>query len=132
MDFEFTKLSAALGKFLSTCYEDYPDVKIEDVSKFYPYSGESIRVSVSVPETLAVILKLTFSQELRDRPIPKKKDIDFKKFYIDALATKVVKNNTNKYIYFDSESSYDKMWYDELYKDDMKIVDYIDILKDCK
>jgi len=69
-DFKFKKLSIELGQFLVTINEIYPEVVIEDASKFYEFNPSHEFISIQVPEEVAVLLKLKFGDYLIERPLP--------------------------------------------------------------
>lgn len=69
IDFDFDVHSYKYGRFLTVCYESYPEVLVKDVTLRHVLfnSGTKI-VSVNVPEDLATILKLQFGDHIRIRP----------------------------------------------------------------
>lgn len=91
LDFHFPKYSIEYGRFLLTCRETDPDIEINDISNEYPgvYRTGYLFVTVDAPESLAIILKLQFGNELRTRPLPTttEKDTDamFSTYMMPAL-----------------------------------------------
>lgn len=69
MDFEFPLLEKIYGTFLVTLYGHLEDAKVINARSFYPDEPSSqIILSVTVPEYIAMLLKLQFSGNMRKRP----------------------------------------------------------------
>ncbi len=107
-DFEFQKFSAIYGQFLQEVHETCPDTVFTDVGRYYPYIAEKpLYIHVTIPERLAVVLKLRFGAHLRTRPIPPK---------VNDLMS-IMQNKNSRY-YSDTDCL-----------NTFKIIDYIDIVK---
>jgi len=116
-DFEFNKYSLIYGQFLAEVHESLPDIVIEDVSQHHPYKDRHTHfVSVSVPERLAVVLKLRFGAHLRVRPPPKpKKELDD-----DDFSMKTIKyNKMSVYDEYMKKREYEK------YKEELFLMNHI-------
>ena len=68
-DFKFASLySGPYGRWLATVYEAVPDVAVTAVNDWYPYTANATYASVTVPEDIAMLLKLQFGGHLVERP----------------------------------------------------------------
>ncbi len=68
-EYEFAKNSLNYGQFLIECYEGCSEIKIEDAPYNHRRPGMH-HVIITVPDQLAVVLKLRFGAFLRVRPEP--------------------------------------------------------------
>lgn len=106
IDFEFPTYSRTMGEFLLYLYDNYPTGKAEEVGIHYPYKPDTQYLSVTVPEDIAILMKLKFSAELRVRPLREKNNNDD-----DYYKTSLKKSIKNYYI---KESYTSKMYKPEL------------------
>jgi len=70
MDFSFPMTSAEYGRFLVACHNHLPGINISHVETYHVYSPGRAIVSVSVPENIAVLLKLEFGGSIVKRAEP--------------------------------------------------------------
>lgn len=104
LDFEFVKLSPPLGQFLVDVYSEFPDASVTDVTSRYSYKKDTQYITVDLPESSAIVLKMKYMHEVRVRPPEVKPDQDLAKMRI-VKYKKLISNNS----YFD----YEKLWDDE-------------------
>jgi hypothetical protein len=127
-DFKFTSLySAPYGKWLATIYEAVPDVAVTAVNDWYPYTANATHVSVTVPEDIAMLLKLQFGGHLVERPAihpaELQKENDQYKYKMKFLKERHIKEEDNKnYVWHDYESN-------NSLKEGIILKDYYDKLK---
>ena len=103
-DFEFTSLySAPYGRWLATVYEAFPDVTVIACNDWYPSVANTVYASVTVPEDIAMLLKLQFGAHLVERPFvhPSELEKAIQQLKEDFLMKKFFKNPNikNKYCY---------------------------------
>lgn len=122
-DFKFASLySAPYSKWLSTVYEAVPDVTVASVNDWYSYSPNTTYVSVTVPEDIAMLLKLQFGGHLVERPAIHPKDVEKESFNNGMAKMKILKKRMD---------ISNNIWYD--YKNNCKeegiiLKQYYDIL----
>jgi hypothetical protein len=106
IDFSFPMTSREFGRFLVAAHDHFPEIKIVHVEAHYAYTpGKSI-VSVSVPNHVAMLLKLEFGANIVKRP-----EIDFQKI----VNIKLIKNRNTK-----NEHKFIRMDYSKFKFEDFK------------
>lgn len=68
MDFSFPKTSRDYGRFLVTSHDHFPEIQIRHVEAHHTHAPGRVIVSVSVPEHIAILLKLEFGANIVKRP----------------------------------------------------------------
>lgn len=133
-DFKFNPLSALYGQFLVDVHTAYPEVVVEDCSSHYPYDSKIRYVTVSVPEDVAVVLKLTYMDCVTKRPPPPPKPDPEDSSYnnLKYIKMNILKQRNNIYKEYELEKEYyfeEKMKYmaDLEYQKSMQQVKLINI-----